>query len=63
MLNISILRISYEKIENGIHSEDYLGYWLSYAQRSVAYAFSEALRHAVLSMISHMLSHLLNGVY
>ena len=27
-----------------IHSEDYLGYWLFYAQRSVAYAFYEALK-------------------
>lgn len=27
-----------------IHPEDYLGYWLFYAQRSVAYAFSEALK-------------------
>jgi DNA-binding MarR family transcriptional regulator len=27
-----------------IHSEDYLGYWLFYAQRSVAYAFYEALQ-------------------
>lgn len=27
-----------------IRSEDYLGYWLFYAQRSVAYAFYEALK-------------------
>ncbi|HXZ05111.1 MAG TPA: MarR family transcriptional regulator [Ktedonobacteraceae bacterium] len=27
-----------------IHSEDYLGYWLFYAQRSVAYAFYEVLK-------------------
>src|SRR6266700_7455586 len=27
-----------------IHSEDYLGYWLFYTQRSVAYAFYEALK-------------------
>ncbi len=27
-----------------IHSEDYLGYWLFYAQRSVAYAFYETLK-------------------
>jgi DNA-binding MarR family transcriptional regulator len=27
-----------------IHTEDYLGYWLFYAQRSVAYAFYEALK-------------------
>src|SRR6266700_5345885 len=27
-----------------IHPEDYLGYWLFYAQRSVAYAFYEALK-------------------
>ncbi len=27
-----------------IHSEDYLGYWLFYAQRSVAYAFYGALK-------------------
>jgi DNA-binding MarR family transcriptional regulator len=27
-----------------IHSENYLGYWLFYAQRSVAYAFYEALK-------------------
>ena len=26
------------------HAEDYLGYWLFYAQRSVAYAFYEALK-------------------
>ncbi len=27
-----------------IHPEDYLGYWLFYAQRSVAYAFYETLK-------------------
>jgi DNA-binding MarR family transcriptional regulator len=27
-----------------IHTEDYMGYWLFYAQRSVAYAFYEALK-------------------
>ena len=27
-----------------IHTEDFLGYWLFYAQRSVAYAFYEALK-------------------
>ncbi len=27
-----------------IHPEDYLGYWLFYAQRSVAYAFYESLK-------------------
>ena len=28
--------------------EDYLGYWLFYAQRSVAYAFNEALKNCCL---------------
>jgi DNA-binding MarR family transcriptional regulator len=32
-----------------IHSEDYLGYWLFYAQRSVAYAFYEALKACCLA--------------
>ena len=32
-----------------IHSEDYLGYWLFYAQRSVAYAFYEALKACCLT--------------
>ena len=27
-----------------IHNQDYLGYWLFYAQRSVEYAFYEALK-------------------
>lgn len=29
-------------------AEDYLGYWLFYAQRSVAYAFNEALKNCCL---------------
>ena len=28
--------------------EDFLGYWLFYAQRSVAYAFNEALKSCCL---------------
>lgn len=32
-----------------IHTEDYLGYWLFYAQRSVAYAFYEALKACCVS--------------